>query len=318
MANEGVLTQISIAKESTIGTAVTPSVSLSVLPSDGVVTEEEVVGVEGIDTSPARNKEFAAGLREYNGSFEMNAYPQGVGYILSSALGSVTSSTTSGETAVYDHAFTESVTKTSMTLEQKIGSITERYAGFIVSKIGIQLSVGEAVKISFEGRALSKSTATAITPSYESSKVFDWTDVSSITLGGTDIKNALSELSLEYNNNLQTFHGLSGNTEPTNLYVEPSECSGSMTAYLDTNIASLQSVFENKTQQSLVITLEGDETIGNASKNKLVITIPKVVLNTYTYPIDTGYVEVSSDFVARQDATNGLIKVDLTNLVSSY
>ena len=79
---EGILDQVSVGAESVVGTAVTPAVSLSVLPSDGVVTEEEAVGVEAIDTSPAKNKDFVKGLREYNGSFEMNAYPQAMGHVL--------------------------------------------------------------------------------------------------------------------------------------------------------------------------------------------------------------------------------------------
>lgn len=318
MENEGILSQISLAKETTIGTAVTPTTSLAVLPSDGIVIKEEAVGVEGINTAPAKNKEFIQGPREYEGSFEMNAYPLGIGYIFASALGAVSSSAASGETIVYDHAFTESVTKTAMTLEQKIGTITERFAGFIASKFGITLSVGEPIKFTFDGKALSKASATAITASYETSKVFDWTDIQSITLGGTDIKASLSELSLEYNNNLKTTHSLAGSSDPTNQYIEPSEVTGSLTAYLTSDILSLKSVFEAKTQQELIITIKADETIGVAENNTLVITVPKVVLNTYTYPIDTGYVEVSSDLVARQDPTNGLIKVDLTNLQASY
>lgn len=318
MSNEGILSQVSVAKETTIGTPVTPTASFAVLPSDGVVTNEEAVGVEGINGNPALNKEFVQGLREYEGAFEMNAYPQAIGYLLASAMGGVASATAAGETVVYDHNFTEVVAKTAMTLEQKIGSITERFAGFIASKFGIQITVGEPIKFTFEGKALSKATATAISGAYETGKVFDWTDIQSITLGGTDIKAAISELTLEYINNLNSFHGLNGSSDPSYQYVEPSEVTGSLTAYLDSNMATQKTAFENKTQQALVITIESDETIGVAEKNRLVITVPKVVLNTYAYPIDTGYVEVSSDFVAREDATDGLIKVDLTNEVASY
>jgi hypothetical protein len=318
MANEGILTQVSLGKETTLGTAVVPDISVAVLASDGVVTEEEAKGVEGIDGSPALNKEFIQGIREYNGSFEMNAYPNGIGYLMASAFGSSTPTVTAGETIVFDHAFVETVAKTSITLEQKIGSITERFAGFVASKFSLQITVDEPIKFLFEGKALSKASATAITPAFETSAVFDWTDIQSITLGGVDIKCAISELTIEYTNNLQNFHGLCGSSDPTNFFVEPSEVTGSITAYLTSEILDLQAVFEAKTQQALVITIEADETIGVASKNKLVVTVPKMVLNTYAYPIDTGYVEVSSDLVARQDPTDGLIKATLTNLVTSY
>ncbi len=316
--SEGILDQISLGKESELGVAVTPSISLAVLPSDGIATEQDAVGVEAIDTNPALNKDFVEGAREFNGSFEMNAYPQALGYILESALGDSESSLVGSETAVYKHTFTEKVTKPSYTLEQKIGSIIERFAGFTVSKFGLELKVGEPLKLTFEGKALSKSDASAITASYETSKVFDWTDIVSITLGGVDIKCALETLSLEYNNNLQNFHGLCGKADPSQLYVEPSEVSGNISAYLTDEIKALRTAFDSKATQELVITLVADEIIGNASNNALVITLPKIALNTYTHSIDTSYVAVESDFVGASDPTNGQIKVELTNSVASY
>ena len=316
--SEGILDQISLGKESVLGTAVTPSLSIAVLPSDGVVTEQDAVGVEAIDTDPALNKDFVEGVREFNGSFEMNAYPQALGYLLESVLGDSSSALVASETIVYKHTFTEAVTKPSYTLEQKIGSIVERIAGFTVSKLSFELNVGEPLKLTFEGKGLSKSDASAITASYETSKVFDWTDVVSITLGGVDIKCALETLSLEYNNNLQNFHGLCGKADPSQLYVEPSEVSGNISAYLTDEIKALRTAFDSKATQELVITLVADETIGNASNNALVITLPKVALNTYTHSIDTSYVAVESDFVGASDPTNGQIKVELTNLVASY
>jgi len=316
--SEGILDQVSIGLESEVGTAVAPTVSLAVLPSDGVVKEQDAVGVEAIDTDPALNKDFVQGTREMNGSFEMNAYPVGIGYIFESAIGASTSALAGSETIVYTHTFTESTTKPSYTLEQKIGSITERFAGFTVSNFSLDLSVGESVKLSFSGKALSESDDTAITASYETSKVFDWTDVSSVTLGSTDIKCALQSLSVEYNNNLQNFHGLCGTADPSQLYLEPSEVSGSISAYLDDDIKALRTAFDDKSTQSLTITIVADETIGDASNNTLVITLPKIALNTFTHAIDTSYVAVESDFVGASDPTNGQIKVELTNLQEAY
>jgi len=314
----GILSQVSLGKETTQGTAVTPTMSIPVLPCDGLSVEEEAVGVEAINTQPAKNKDFIKGLRKYVGSIEMGLYPQSIGYVLLSALGSVSSAVKSGETNVYEHTFTENVDKPSLTLEQKVGDIVERYAGFISSGFTVDITTGEQIKFTFEGNALSKADATAITPTYEASKVFDWTDVQSITLGGTDIKDVVSELSIEYANGLDVFHGLKGSSDPSKLYVANSEVTGSITAFLDSNIQALRDVFENKTEQSLVITIKGDETIGSASNNELVITLPMIVLNTYTHKLDTGYVEVSSDIVGGLDKTNGLISIKLTNEVSAY
>lgn len=317
--SEGILDQISLGLESVIGTPVVPSVSIAVLPSDGVVVSQESVGVEAIDTNPAKNRDFFSGIRDFDGSFEMNAYPQGMGYILASALGADSPALVGSETLVYAHTLTEAVVKPSYTLEQVIGGLTERFAGFTVSGFTLTLAVGEPVKLAFTGKALSlDSGSSAITPSYEASKVFDWTDVVSITLGGTDIKCAIENLSLEYTNGLSAFHGLCGDVDPASLYLAPSEVKGSISAYLDANMVAQKAKFMDKDNQELVITLIGDETIGNASNNKLIITLPKVTLNTFAQPIDTGYVAVTADYVGATNDAGSQITAVLTNLVATY
>jgi len=316
--SEGILDQISLGAESVVGTAVTPSVSIAVLPSDGVVIEQEPVAVEGINGSPAKNKDFVSGIREYNGSFEMNAYPVAMGYVLNSALGDTSSALYGSETTVYKHTITETVTKPSLTLEQRTGGITERYAGFTAGGFTLSINVGEPCKLSFEGKALSHASETAISGTYETTKVFDWTDIQSITLGGTDIKCAIKELSIEYTNDLNNFHGLCSQPEPSNLYIKSSEVKGKISGYLDSNLIAQQTAFENTTAQELIITIIGDETIGNGSNNSLTITLSKVVLSSYKHPIDTEYVALEADFEGAEDATNGLIKVELINTQDAY
>lgn len=318
MSNEGILTQISLGAESSVGVAATPTVSLPVLPSDGVKTEQPLVGVEAIDTSPAKNKGFVQGVREYNGAFEMNAYPQALGYLLKSALGAVATEAVASETLVKKHTFTEAVAKPSLTVEQKIGSVTERFAGFVVGMLSVSGKVGEPIKIALEGKALSVASETAITAAYELSRVFDWTDVQSIEVGGVDIKAAIQEWSLEYTSDLNNFHGFASAGEPTMLYVKNSEVKGSLSGYQDSNLAGFLSDFRDVDEAELVITLAADEVIGNGSYNTLVITVPLMAFAKHEMPVDTEYNSVSLDFEGRKDPTNGLIKVELTNLVTSY
>lgn len=318
MSNEGILNQISIGVESSLGTPVAPTISLPVLPSDGVKTEQAPVPVEAIDTTPAKNKGFVQGLREYPGSFEMNAYPQALGYLFKSIFGDVTSALEASETAVYKHDFAEVVSKAGLTVEQVIGTSVERFTGFVVGKVTIEGKVGEAIKITFEGRALSVASNTKITPTYEVSKVFDWTDVQSIAIGGTDIKSAIEEFSIEYSVDLNNFHGFASNGEPSILYIKNSEVKGSMNGYQDTNTLGFLTNFRDVDESDLVITIEGDETIGTVSKNKLVVTVPKIAFSKHEMPIDVEYNQVALEFEARKDETNGLIKAQLINEVSSY
>lgn len=317
MAYEGLSNQVSVVKESVIGTPETPTFSFPILESDGVQAEQEAVGVGGINTSPAVNKDVVSGVTEYNGSFEMNAYPRALGYLLKSALGGSSSALSGSETLVYDHTFTDAVAKTSMTLEQKVGSIVRRFAGFIVSGITIEMTVANPIKVTFEGKAMKEASESAITASYETSKVFDWSDIASITIGGTDVKCALNSLTIEYRNNLNNFHALC-DTDPSYLYTEGSEVSGSFSGTLTTAMASLRTVFLAKTVQEIVATIIGDETIGDAGNNKLVLTMSKCYLNAFTTPLSLGYNSVDGEFIATEDATNGLLKAVLTNLVASY
>ena len=73
-------------------------------------------------------------------------------------------------------------------------------------------------------------------------KVFDWTDVELITLGGTDIKSVIDLLTVEYTNGLNSFHGCDGEAEPSALYVENSEVSGSFVAFLTLPLTRLKTI----------------------------------------------------------------------------
>jgi hypothetical protein len=318
MSYEGISDQISLGKETVVGTAVTPTVSLAILPSDGIQVKQDTVGVEAMDTTPALNKDFLQGMRDYEGKFEMNCYPIALGWILRSAIGSPNTTAVGTETLVKKHTYSETVAKPSMTIEQKIDALVRRYAGFTVSGWSLEWKSGEPVKLSFEGKALSDATATAITASYETSKVFDWTDISSLTIGGTDVKASLDSFKIEYKNGLESFHALTNQPDPTRLYVKNSEVTGNISATLTSDMVTLRQAFLDSTNKEIILTLVADETIGNASNNTLVITCSRCSLNGYSTPIDTDYTKCDLDFVAGKDTTNGLIKVELTNLQASY
>ena len=179
------------------------------------------------------------------------------------------------------------------------------------------MNVGEPVKFSFTGKALSRAEDTAITPVYETTKVFEWKDITALTINGEDVKCAIESLNIEYANNLNVFHGLCS-VEPSQMYVENSTVEGSLKAYLTDEIEDLKDVFLDKDNVEIVITLVQSTTIGNASNNTLQITLPKVNLNTYTHPIDTSYVAVESDIIGASDSTDGLIKIKLINEVNAY
>jgi hypothetical protein len=318
MANEGVLNQISVKMEDTYGVAETPDFSVPILPSDGIRTEQEAVGNEAIDTHPAKNKSFTRGVRNYPGNFEMNAYPEAMGYFLLSALGAVQSAAAYGETTVYEHEFTEVVAKPSMTLEQVIGELVERYAGYICGGFNLQFEVGQPLKFSTPGMGKTVASATKISPAYETPDPFKWDHVTAISVDGVDLKAYASQGNVEYMNGQQTFHGFNSDNEPTTHYVQNSEAKGALTLFMDGDtVDALLAKFRDQNEVPVVITVQGPE-VGNGTNLSIQIELPKCVVNAYATQLETDYNKVALDFVAGKDVTDGLIKVTLINQKQTY
>lgn len=318
MSNEGILNQIGVATESVYGTAVAPELSVPILPSDGIRTEQEAVGVEAIDTSPALNKGFVRGVRNYPGSFALNAYPNALGYFLYSALGAVSSEVVYGESLVYEHVFTEAVAKPSLTVEQVIGEIEERYAGYIASGFNIEFQVGQPISITSQGMAKTVATQEKTSPVYEALEVLKWDEVTEISVDGDDIKAYVESGNIQYSNGLATFVGFGTSNEPTTHYVENSEVTGSLTLFMDGNsVDALLDKFRDKTEMPIILTVQG-QAVGDASNVSLQVTIPRAAITAYNTQLDTSYNQVTLDFVGAKDLTDGLIEVTLVNTYETY
>lgn len=318
MSQEGVLNQISVGVETTYGTPAEPSLSIPILPSDGIRTEQEAVGVEAIDTSPAQNKSFVRGLRNYPGSFSLNAYPNAMGYFLYSALGGVATETVYGESVVYEHTFTETVSKPSLTIEQVIGDLEEKYAGYIASGFNLQFAVGQPVSLSTEGMAKTAATDEKSSPSYEALDVLKWTHVTSIAINSSDIKAHVESGNIEYTNGLATFHGFGAVSGPTTHYVQNSTVTGSLTLIMnETDVDPLLSDFRDGDELPIILTLQG-ESVGDSANTALQVTLPRCVINAFNTSLGTGYNQVTLDFVGGKDFGDGLIEVVLVNTLSAY
>lgn len=315
----GIKNQVSVATESEYGTATAPALSIPITPSDGIVTEQDAVGVAAINTKPAEHKAFVKGVRNYNGAFSLAAFPNAIGYFMYSALGSVATSAVYGETEVYEHVFSEDADKPSLTVEQVIGSQEERYAGYIASEFNVEFSVGQPINITTSGMAKSVADEEKAATNFESLDPLKWTGVVTISIGGEDIKCEVESGNIEYTNGLNTFHGFCGdNAEPSAHYVENSNASGSFTMFLnDAEVYALRDKMRNQTELPILFSATG-EAVGEASNTALQVNIPRAVLSTYTTSLGNSYNQVTVDFVGAEDATDGLIEVTLVNTYDSY
>ncbi len=207
--SSGLQNYVGFGKETTFGTEVTPTVYLSLKESDGIQINQSIQMIEAIKNSAPKNKDAFIGKVELAGGFNADVYPQFIGHPLYSVLGTVGSALL--ETGVYKHTFTENLTKKSYTVEQKIGEIIKRYAGYMVKNLKIEAKVGETAGITFEGLAKSQSTNAGTTPVFETPRPFNFKDVTLVKIGSVDVTGQCEELSLEYDNGIQGFYAMADN-----------------------------------------------------------------------------------------------------------
>lgn len=314
----GLQNHVGLGKETTYGTPVAPTLFIPLRESDGMSINTDVQFIPAIKGSAPLNQCAHIGKVELNGAFDSDAYPVFMGMILKSALGGEVDALVGGETVVYKHTFTESFTKQSYTIEEKYGEIAKRYAGFLATMFNIELNSGETAKFHFEGFAKSHAVqGSPATPSYETPCPFNFGNVSSLTIGGVEVKALIESFSLEYNNNSDRFYGL-GDVNMQSAYPKGSTLSGSMRMYLDTTTDDFLADYIAKTERAIVLTITGSDTIGVGSNYILKVTIPKAVLKSNSMPFGMEYNALEFDFEGLNDATDGLIKVELTNLTASY
>mgnify|MGYP006921395366 CR=1 FL=1 len=313
---EGIKSVISLGQQTLYSTPVTPTVSIPVLPSDGIQVVQDVVDVEGIRGSAPKARAFSRGKRMFEGGFELPLYPNSIGYLLKSIFGDVSPATVEAG-AVYKHTFTEAIQKCFLTIEQSLaGAMTKRYSAYIVGNLKISGKVGELITVSFSGKAKTEADATAITASFETPRAFNFKDVDELSIGGTDVKAKVQDFEIEYEIGLEVFHGL-GDYEPSVAYVKQSEAKGKMTLYLDSATKSYYEDVLAGTEREIILDIIGD-VIGSASANELKVTLPKCSIDKTDTKLDFDYTAVALEFHGREDVTNGLIKAELTNTIAAY
>src|SRR4051794_18166643 len=174
----GVISQISFGQETTWGTPVTPNKSIAVHAGDGIKTDNDVQFIQSIKAQLAKNSSSFKGAAKHEGEYEFDFIPGVVGSLLKSAFGSVSSVAKSAPNAsVYDHTFTESEAKPSLTIEQAVGDIVRRYAGAIVHSLKFSVDAGGALVCTAGIVAKANASASKITPTYETIRAFNFADL---------------------------------------------------------------------------------------------------------------------------------------------
>jgi hypothetical protein len=307
---------VSVAMESTYGTAVTPTTSIPINPSDGLQVKQDVNAVESIKGTLPKNKLMYHGKTGFEGAFELASYPSAIGFFLKSAFGAIADTTLEASTS-YKHTFTEASPKPGMTLEQKIGAnITKRFSGALVKALKLTGKAGDLITLHADMLAKGQADATAITASFASLRPFNFADIATLSIAGTDIKGKIDSFEIDYDNATQMFYGL-GSTSPQDRYSKGSTIKGKLETFVDSATASYLADLIAGTERALILDIVGDA-FGATSHYELKVTISQCNFTSVKTPIKNDYNAMTIEFEAREDATNGLIKVELTNGVTTY
>lgn len=313
----GIQSVISLAKESTWGTAVTPTKSIPVRPTGGMEIKTNVQMIPGVMGRLTKYISAIQGKKSCEGGYTMDAFADYIGYFLLSAMGLDTPATHSGETVVFDHAFTEGVTKPSLTIEEAIGENVRRYAGSICTGFKLSGKPGEMLEFSPTMMAKTQATSTAITPAFTTVPAFDHTQLA-VKFGGSTLTE-IENIEIEYKNGLEMVYAV-GNAEPAfNSINGGSEISGKIDLYLDSTTLTRLTNYIANTNESIELIATGTSVIGSAAHYVLDLLVEKAVYKSSDTKIVDSHNLLSIEFDGLYDTgSSKLLALTLTNLLSAY
>lgn len=309
MAKLTALGYFGIAKETTYGTSVAPSIFI---PYDSIKVEDDIKKSVDEGRRGVLSKEFAS----YNTTrlskidLETLAYPDTIGHLLFGILGK---DTVTGAAAPYTHKFQIlDGAGPSYTLSDYniiAGTNERRYPGGIIDEVGFKFDDDGNMKVSAKFQSKVSTLTAKSTPTQNVAAPFQgWQ--SALTLGGTLNADLLGgDVTIKRTNEL-LFAG-NNTQDPTRAIQGRIEISGKLT--FDVNDESEYLLFLNGTQQSISVDF-------NVSANqRLTFLFTKTDINKATVDRGGEYVRVDLDFKALYNVTDaGLCQITLINSVATY
>jgi hypothetical protein len=317
------LRQVGIAKETTKGTAVAPSLWVPVTrfspnPLVAVKRKDGAIGrIESSHGSEIVTKHCEPSLEGY-------LTDRAAGLLFLFSLGAV--NTGAASAGVYPHTFSvlNGNEHPSATLSFKDLNLSKQIPFSLSNTFSIEATVDDYVKFaaSFIGKFEADGT---LSPSfYATDNAFIGRHVSikiANDIAGLGAANAvaLQNASLEIAKNAQAVFGL-GSVEPVSVRNGQLDISGSITAIQ--NDSAWRDLFTGNTKKAMQITIENtDVAIGSGSGHpKIVITLAQVNFNPYKEDDKLeDLIKETIDFTAAFDLTaNKAIEVVVYNAVASY
>ncbi len=322
---------VGVGIESIPGTAVLatkylPFVTCNIRGIQEPIVDESVKGI--------RDKTWGAitGPKHGEGDIETYADAENAAYLLYPALGSCSSVTASGESAVYEHTITRKASNPPKTLTVIYNDTqdTRKYAYSVINTLELNVSDGLAT---ISANILSKfPTSGTGTQAITEERVLAFKDytikfgsgatgtaalVAAAAADATPVRN----FTLKINNNAEVQY-LSGDNDAAQVSFGEFEVDGEYTLFYEntTDRDHYETLLDSSNPiRAMIVSFTGDS-IGSAETEEIQIKIPNFHLNERT--VDTasgGFITENPSFVAEYDPTETkTIQLVVTNETASY
>lgn len=322
---------VGIGIESTPGTAVVaskylPFVTCNIRGIQEPITDESVKGV--------RDKTWGAitGPKHGEGDIETYVDVENAMYLLYPALGSCSSTTASGETAVYEHTLTRKLSNPpkTVTIIYNDTQDARAYTYAVINTLELTVSDGLAT---ISANILSKfPTSSTSSQSITEERVLAFKDYTikfgsgatgteALTAAAAATATPVRSFTLKINNNAEVQY-LSGDNNAAQISIGEFEVEGEYTLFYEstTDRDHYETLLNNSDPvRAMIVSFTGNS-IGSGETEEIQIKIPNFYLHDRT--VDTasnGFITENPSFVAEYDPTESkTIQIVVTNQTASY
>lgn len=322
---------IGVGIESTPGTSVTaskylPFVTCTVRGIQEPIVDEAAKGV--------RDKIWGAitGTKHGEGDIEIYADVENAAYLLYPALGTVSSTTASGESAVYVHTITRKSSNPPKTLTIIYNDTqdTRKYVYSAINTLEFNVTDGLAtISASFLSKFPSSGTGSQAVTEERILAFKDYTikfgsgSTGTAALVAADAATAIPirSFSLKVNNNAEAQY-LSGDNDAAQVSWKQLEVGGEYVLFFEntTDRSHYETLLTGSDAvRAMVVSFTGDS-IGSAETEEIQIRIPNFHLSDRTTDTSTsGFITENPTFVAQYDPNETKsIQILITNQTASY
>jgi hypothetical protein len=316
----GQLRAAGLAKESSVGTLVTPPTEfIPYIAPDSFFPSIGLLESTAIRSLPDKIWLASQGPGEVkNMKLKWEATPENIGNLLMACFG--TDTKTGSTAAGYTHTFTRLAAAQLPTYSWWLdkGAKYPQFVGSMLSKLDFTMKAKEFCMVDTEWVAEAyDDTGTSQTPSYNAIAPFKF-DMAVINVAGSQVNN-YDNVKVTFDNLVKADHVLKGSIWPGKIYSEGFEVTVAMDFFVENSTEYAKFLGATQVALNFVLTHTTDITGANSgTKYTMTIDMPTAMYSVASYPNSNGVIKIA--FTARgiyTVASTKTVSVALKNSISS-